>query len=128
MDTKNVNSKDPSPDKETVPAVEEQKHQLQNTWTFWYFENNKNKAWEDNLRIVSSFTTVEDFWSIFNYIKSATEIRVGSSYFVFKEGIKPMWEDPQNKPGGRWILNFDKKSRQSTLDNNWLEVVRKIKD
>lgn len=56
--------------------IEGQKHQLQNKWKFWYFENNKDKSWEDNLRVVSEFWTVEDFWSIFNHIKSASDLRV----------------------------------------------------
>jgi translation initiation factor 4E len=98
------------------------KHQLQNKWKFWYFENNKDKSWEDNLRVVSEFYTVEDFWSIYNHIKNASELRPGCSYFVFKDGIKPMWEDPVNRPGGRWLVSFDRRQRQQ-LDNLWLEVV-----
>ena len=23
---------------------------------------------------------------------------------LFKEGIKPTWEDPQNKSGGKWMV------------------------
>jgi len=71
---------------------------------------------------VSEFYTVEDFWSIYNHIKSASELRVGCSYFVFKDGIKPMWEDPINRPGGRWLMSFDKRLRH-ILDQHWLEVL-----
>jgi len=114
----------------TAVAVEEEaeliedgpKHQLQNKWKFWYFENNKDKSWEDNLRVVSEFSFVEDFWSIYNHIKSASELKTGCSYFVFKDGIKPMWEDPVNRPGGRWLISFDRRLRPQ-LDNQWLEVV-----
>jgi translation initiation factor 4E len=105
-----------------VEELEGQKHQLQNKWKFWYFENNKEKSWEENLRVVSEFWTVEDFWSIFNHIKSASELRTGCSYFVFKDGIKPMWEDPINRPGGRWLVSFDKRYRPQ-LDMHWLEVL-----
>lgn len=104
------------------PAETAQKHLLQNQWTFWYFENNKDKNWEENLRVVSPFNTVEDFWSIYNHIKNASDLRQGCSYFVFKEGIKPMWEDVGNRAGGRWLISFDKRHR-SMLDNQWLEVV-----
>lgn len=99
-----------------------QKHMLQNQWTFWYFENNKDKSWEENLRVVSPFSSVEDFWSIYNHIKSASELRTGCSYFVFKDGIKPMWEDAGNRAGGRWLVSFDKRQRHM-LDHQWLEVV-----
>ena len=27
----------------------------------------------------------------------------------FKTGIKPMWEDPENIDGGRWLLTIEKK-------------------
>lgn len=102
----------------------EVKHELQTTWKFWYFEPSKDRGsnWEDNLRVVSSFTTVEDFWSIFNHIKGASDLRMGSSYFVFKDGLKPMWEDPGNRAGGRWLVSLDKRNR-SNLDNFWLEVL-----
>jgi len=98
------------------------KHHLQNSWKFWYFENTKDKSWEESLRVVSPFQTVEDFWSIYNHIKSASEIRVGASYFVFKDGIKPMWEDTLNRNGGRWLVTFNKQGRQH-LDSYWLEVL-----
>jgi len=106
------------------PSVDEPppKHQLQTTWKFWYFENSKDRAWEDCLKEVSAFETVEDFWSIYNHIKSASDLRSGSSYFVFKDGIKPMWEDAGNRAGGRWLINFDKRQRQH-LDGFWLEVL-----
>lgn len=34
-----------------------------------------------------------------------------------------MWEDPKNHDGGRWLINLDKKQRNSELDSYWLEVV-----
>lgn len=38
------------------------KHPLQHTWTLWYLECDRSKAWEDNLSEITSFNTVEDFW------------------------------------------------------------------
>jgi len=103
-------------------VIEGPKHQLQNEWKLWYYENNKDREWEQNLRVVSPFSTVEDFWSVYNHIKSASEIRNGCSYFVFKEGLKPMWEDEGNRRGGRWLINLDRKQRH-LLDAKWLEVL-----
>lgn len=34
-----------------------------------------------------------------------------------------MWEDENNKHGGRWLINLDKKQRMTCLDNFWLEVM-----
>ena len=38
------------------------KHPLQNRWAMWFFKNDKARDWCDNLRLVTTFATVEDFW------------------------------------------------------------------
>jgi hypothetical protein len=47
------------------------KHPLQSEWV-WWFDNPKLKkaeeSWEDNLKTVNTFGTVEDFWCLFNNI------------------------------------------------------------
>ncbi|KAL6267108.1 eukaryotic translation initiation factor 4E-like [Pogonomyrmex barbatus] len=99
------------------------KHPLQNTWTLWYYEPDRNKTWEESQREITSFDTAEDFWSLYNHIKTASELRQGSDYSMFKQGIRPMWEDDQNKCGGRWLINLEKKQRATDLDNFWLEIL-----
>ncbi|KAH8295708.1 hypothetical protein KR018_005421 [Drosophila ironensis] len=98
------------------------KHPLQNTWTLWYLENDRSKSWEDMQNEITSFDTVEDFWSLYNHIKPPSEIKVGSDYSLFKKGIRPMWEDAANKQGGRWVITLNK-SCKSDLDNLWLDVL-----
>jgi translation initiation factor 4E len=34
-----------------------------------------------------------------------------------------MWEDPQNRDGGRWVLSLDKKNRAQSLDIYWLNCL-----
>ncbi|XP_023164471.1 eukaryotic translation initiation factor 4E1 isoform X1 [Drosophila hydei] len=98
------------------------KHPLQNTWTLWYLENDRTKSWEDMLNEITSFDTVEDFWSLYNHIKPPSEIKLGSDYSLFKKGIRPMWEDAANKQGGRWVITLNKSSKND-LDNLWLDVL-----
>ncbi|KAH8384384.1 hypothetical protein KR200_002914 [Drosophila serrata] len=98
------------------------KHPLQNTWTLWYLENDRTKSWEDMQNEITSFDTVEDFWSLYNHIKPPSEIKLGSDYSLFKKGIRPMWEDAANKQGGRWVITLNKSSK-SDLDNLWLDVL-----
>lgn len=62
------------------------------------------------------------FRSLFTHIKSVTELSVGNDYSLFKEGIKPMWEDDKNKKGGRWLLNVDIRMK-SNLHELWLNLV-----
>merc|ERR1719285_1524868 len=99
------------------------KHPLQNKWAMWFFKNDKNKDWASNLRYITSFDTVEDFWALYNHILPASKLGVGCDYSLFKDGVQPMWEDPLNKKGGRWLMNLNKQQRHSDLDNYWLETL-----
>lgn len=99
------------------------KHPLQNSWTLWFFKNDRNRNWEENQRQIITFSTVEDFWSLYNHIECASKLQAGCDYSLFKEGIKPMWEDERNKRGGRWVINLDKKQRTAHLDDLWLEIM-----
>lgn len=98
------------------------KHPLQNQWTLWYYDNEKNKSWESCQHQIANFDTVEDFWSLFNHIKPPSEIKPGNDYSLFKNGIRPMWEDDTNKNGGRWLINLNK-FRNSEVDRLWLDVI-----
>jgi len=86
------------------------KHPLSFTWTLWYFGNENCSSWEDNLCQVSSFSTVEDFWALYHHVAPISELKSGTSYFLFKEGIKPMWEDDANRDGGRWVFQLVSKT------------------
>lgn len=50
--------------KDAVPAMKASvKHPLHNTWTMWYFKQEKGKDWSESQRRISSFGTIEDFWA-----------------------------------------------------------------
>lgn len=100
----------------------EMKHPLQHGWTLWYLDGNKTKPWEECLMEVGSFSTIEDFWSLFNHIKPVSMVKCGCDYSLFKKGIRPMWEDKANRNGGRWLINLDKKLPPQKLDEYWLDI------
>ncbi|KAG1696681.1 Eukaryotic translation initiation factor 4E [Nymphon striatum] len=99
------------------------KHPLQNRWTLWFFKNDTSKQWSENLCKITSFDTVEDFWALYNHIELASKISHRCDYSLFKDGVKPMWEDDRNKKGGRWLINLTKAQRSRDLDNFWLETL-----
>ncbi|CAG4976769.1 eukaryotic translation initiation factor 4E1-like [Colias croceus] len=115
-ETKNVNNAE-------VPPEFLIKHPLQNTWSLWFYDNDRTKTWEENQIELTTFDTVEDFWRLYHHIKAPSEIRQGHDYAVFKKGIRPMWEDDANKMGGRWLISLEKRQRNSDLDRFWLDVV-----
>ncbi|ODV93136.1 hypothetical protein PACTADRAFT_51766 [Pachysolen tannophilus NRRL Y-2460] len=86
------------------------KHPLNSKWTLWYTKPpvDKSESWSDLLRPVITFDTVEEFWAIYNSIPKASELPVKSDYHLFKEGIKPEWEDELNSKGGKWSFQFKK--------------------
>merc|ERR1712004_841595 len=85
-------------------------------------KNDKSRSWEENQRPIITVTTVEDFWSLYNHIEVASRLPAGCDYSLFKEGIFPDWEDVRNAPGGRWMINVDKRQRSQCLDTYWLEI------
>jgi len=90
---------------EVVPHSIAQRHPLNGSWTLWYFLKDKNVSWENSLIKVSTFDTVEDFWALINHIEPAGKLKQGCDYNLFRSEIKPMWEDSNNKAGGKWSLN-----------------------
>ncbi|KFP86345.1 Eukaryotic translation initiation factor 4E, partial [Apaloderma vittatum] len=92
-------------------------------WALWFFKNDKSKMWHANLRLVTKFSTVEDFWALYSHIQLASKLTSGCDYSLFKDGIEPMWEDSQNKRGGRWLITLAKQQRHTELDRFWLETL-----
>ncbi|XP_028815661.1 eukaryotic translation initiation factor 4E-1A isoform X1 [Denticeps clupeoides] len=108
---------------EVVAPEDYMKHPLQNKWALWFFKNDKSKTWQANLRLISKFDTVEDFWALYNHIQLSSNLMPGCDYSLFKDGIEPMWEDERNKRGGRWLITLSKQQRWSDLDRYWLETL-----
>ncbi|XP_036167774.1 eukaryotic translation initiation factor 4E type 1B [Myotis myotis] len=98
-------------------------HLLQNRWALWFFKNDRSRSWQDNLQLVTTFDTAEDFWAIYSHIQLASKLSSGCDYALFKDGIEPMWEDARNKRGGRWLVSLAKQQRHTELDRLWLETL-----
>lgn len=98
-------------------------HLLQDTWTFWYLRLEKNFSWEHSQIDLSTFSTVEAFWGIFDNVLPLTEAHHGCNYSIFKKGIRPIWEDPMNRHGGRFVFTINKEERnfKECADRMWLE-------
>ncbi|KAL5111203.1 Eukaryotic translation initiation factor 4E [Taenia crassiceps] len=80
-------------------------HYLQYSWNFFVFNYSLGLEWEQRMQKVTTFNTVERFWSMMIHTLPPSEIANGTDLYVFKDGIQPMWEDPKNENGGRWLIN-----------------------
>ena len=98
---------------------EQNKTKLENKFSFWYriddiiqYQLQKQaldkKEYEVQVKKIAEFDTVEDFWSIFQHLRKPDSCRAGIEYFMFKDPIKPMWEDENNKNGGRISIKLRK--------------------
>ena len=61
--------------------------------------------------------------SVMNNIQKPSVIPPAANYHMFKFGIKPMWEEPQNKVGGKWTYSHDRAKRGPELDRHWINTV-----
>ncbi|TRY54281.1 hypothetical protein DNTS_031083 [Danionella cerebrum] len=52
--------------------------------------------------------SVEQFWKFYSHLVRPGDLTGHSDFHLFKEGIKPMWEDEANRSGGKWIIRLRK--------------------
>ena len=96
------------------------KTKLENRFSFWYrisddivqYQAPKQtldkKIYETQVKKIHEFDTVEDFWGIFQHLRKPDSCKPGIEFMMFKEPIKPMWEDENNKNGGKISIKLRK--------------------
>lgn len=57
-----------------------------------------------------------------NNITPTSDLALKSDYHLFKKGVRPEWEDVQNKHGGKWAFQF-KDKKAVNIDALWLHVM-----
>ena len=114
----NMKNSNPSPKaniKEDTQEVPPKK--LENKFSFLYrIDENvqypaqktvmEKEKYESQVKKIADFDTIEEFWGIFQHLRKPDSCRPGIEYFMFKEPIKPMWEDENNKNGGRFSIKL----------------------
>ena len=107
------------------------KFPLQDTWTFGYIRSDSNAIrWEDNIKEIIDVSYVEDFWAVANNMLTPTYLSNLGDLTFFKKGIRPMWEDAENKNGGSWLHTIGggmhgqfKNKQQPDIDDYWMETL-----
>ena len=87
-------------------------HRLQSSYTLWFSRKPAGKQaqnnFEQNLKLIATFASCEQFWKIYSHLVRPDDLQSPADFHVFKEGIKPMWEDEANRFGGKWIVRLRK--------------------
>ncbi|WVW79569.1 hypothetical protein I302_101538 [Kwoniella bestiolae CBS 10118] len=110
-------------------------HPLRHAWTL-FFDSKTYKPdptaiapkdggkaltdYELTLLTVGKFDTVEGFARHLNNVRLPSLLNKNSNYHMFKNGIRPMWEDPSNANGGKWVILF--RNSPPTLDVAWANL------
>mmetsp|Transcript_17252 Transcript_17252/g.26919 ORF Transcript_17252/g.26919 Transcript_17252/m.26919 type:complete len:220 (-) Transcript_17252:538-1197(-) len=89
---------------------------LQNSWTLWHTAPATGGGWSANYKQIAQFSTVNEFWRLFNNIAPPSLLDPGSSYHLFKGKVKPAWEDKFNANGGAWAFRFAPSKQKQTRD------------
>ena len=108
----------PPPAKITNSQVISEKKKLTAKYTFWYRisedYNSQQKTqinkedYENQVVKIGEFDTVEDFWAIFQHLRKPDSCKSGIEFQLFRNPIKPLWEDDNNKNGGRISIKLKK--------------------
>ncbi|KAG9312856.1 translation initiation factor eIF 4e-like domain-containing protein [Chiua virens] len=99
-------------------------HPLRNTWAFWFRQQrapgNKITNYEEGIKKVASFSSVESFWSLHTHLSPPSALVPTTDYLLFHTGVRrPVWEDPLNRAGGKWIIRL----RKGIADRVWEDLV-----
>lgn len=98
-------------------------HQLRNSWCFWYRPSiPKNVGYipyEDTVHGIAAVGTAEEFWTVYRHLKRPSSLPLVSDYHLFKKGVRPIWEDEENKKGGKWVVRLKK----GVADRYWEDLM-----
>ncbi|KAL3534027.1 hypothetical protein ACH5RR_007548 [Cinchona calisaya] len=87
-------------------------HPLKHKFIFWYTRRTPGvrtqASYEDNIKKIVDFSTVEGFWVSYCHLARPASLPSPTDLHLFKEGIRPLWEDSANCNGGKWIIRFKK--------------------
>ena len=91
--------------------------QLKGTFSLWCHifnesskikKNIKSSDYEVALTKIGTFNDKKTFWSIYQHLKKPKDCDPGVEFELFKEGIRPVWEDETNIDGGKFTLLLEK--------------------
>ena len=113
---------------DSTSAEEQQLHPLHRGFTWWcWWTGGKNDKWEDNMLQVMDFSSVEDFWALYEHMTPATRLneRMSSNYAVMRKGLRPTWEDCEEHDGGDWLVVVPRSDERSMrkLDDWWMQAL-----
>jgi translation initiation factor 4E len=84
---------------------------LKHAWTFSFFRKSptmRAEPYDKQTKDIATVDTIEEFWGVYLHLAPATALQDSVDIHIFKDGIRPVWEDQANRDGGKWILRLKK--------------------
>merc|ERR1719361_2593850 len=99
--------------------------------------DSKASHYSDATHRVASFSTVKTFWKYWNHLPQPSELLDGKKFvreasgsrsvvdalMVFRDGIKPEWEDAVNASGGHFQFELRPSLGGGSIDEYWNNIV-----
>lgn len=131
----------PAPLADEVAAMKNSDPKLEYIWAIWEQhkqpKHSKNVEYADCTRKTCTFSTATEFWACWNHLPQPSVLldqrrfvrenggstSIVDCLMVFREGIQPEWEDPQNTNGGHFQLTLKPSLPPGQIDELWNNVV-----
>jgi len=107
-----------------VEGLVPEQNPLQFRWSLYHNGPKKQGQWAKP-KYVYSFSTIGNFWCLFNNLSTPSALTPGSDFHLFKGEIAPEWEDPMNQGGGVFALNLNPQEKD-ILDMIWFQVIFQV--
>ncbi|KAH0541761.1 hypothetical protein FGG08_003783 [Glutinoglossum americanum] len=121
--TRNITAKTSSSSLSNSTSSSPSEHPLKHTWVVWYRPpTSKYSDYEKSTLSLVSFSSVESFWTVYSHLKRPSSLPSVSDYHIFKKGVRPVWEDKENRKGGKWIVRLKK----GVADRYWEDLLMAI--
>ncbi|WPG98526.1 Hypothetical protein R9X50_00131700 [Acrodontium crateriforme] len=100
-----------------------EKWPLKHAWVVYYRPpTSKHHDYEKSMKPLCRVHTAQAFWAVYSHLKRPSTLPTVSDYHFFKEGIRPVWEDEENKRGGKWTMRVKK----GVADRYWEDLLLAI--
>eukprot|EP01113_Clastostelium_recurvatum_P023658 TRINITY_DN281_c0_g1_i3.p1 TRINITY_DN281_c0_g1~~TRINITY_DN281_c0_g1_i3.p1 ORF type:complete len:705 (-),score=199.83 TRINITY_DN281_c0_g1_i3:116-2230(-) len=84
---------------------------LPSSWAWWYDDappkGISQSSYENIIKpILEPFNTIPAFLRFWAHLSDISILPHYSNLRLFRDGVKPLWEDPNNKSGGKWVIHI----------------------
>ncbi|KAF9885104.1 hypothetical protein FE257_000744 [Aspergillus nanangensis] len=82
-------------------------------WTVWYEKHSEPAASQEKLYVLhEDVADIATFYRVYNNYPW-DKVRLRDTVHIFRKGVRPVWEDPENQNGGCWKFRVPKSKAQA---------------